>query len=106
MTFDQVIAVVGVLIGIVGFGYGVWKDRKADRQFRKEKVEALYNDLLKIMLRGMGGTYIPGLSERAGQQLKDRVWSTLRWHLLPEERSDYDKQVHEIAQHLEEESKR
>ena len=108
MTFDHIIAVIGaigILFGIAGFWYGVWKDRKADRRFRKEKVEALFNDLLKIMKRGTGGTYIPGLSERAGQQLKDRVWSTLRWHLLPEERSEYDKQVHEIAQHVEETSK-
>jgi hypothetical protein len=102
MSFEHITTVVSILFGIAGFSYGVWKDRKADRQFRKEKVEALFNDLLKIMKRGMGGTYIPGLSEQAGQQLKDKVWSTLRWHLLPEERSEYDKQVHEIAQHLEE----
>jgi hypothetical protein len=113
MSFDHIIAVIGAISGVfgivfgaVGFWYGVWKDRKADRRFRKEKVEAIFNDLLKIMKRGMGGTYIPGLSEKAGQQLKDKVWSTLRWHLLPEVCSEYDKQVHEIAQHLEEGSKR
>lgn len=106
MSFDHIIAVIGVLIGVSGFAYGVWKDRKTDHQFRKDKVDALYKDLLEIMTRGMGGVYIPGMSEKAGEQLKARVRSTLRWHLLPEDRSEDDKQIHKIAQQLKIESKR
>lgn len=49
-VIGAIVGIVGTLLGIIGFWYAVRKDRKVDHQFRKEKVEALFNDLLKFMM--------------------------------------------------------
>ena len=43
-----IVGIVSTLPGIIGFWYTVRKDRKVDHQFRKEKVEALFNDLFSL----------------------------------------------------------
>jgi hypothetical protein len=109
MSFDHITTLVslafgavGILGGSIGFLYGIRKDRKANGIFKAGTIEALHEDLVEIMGRGMGGTYIPGMSEEAGNQLKARVLDTLQRHLSPE---TYDWKTHRLLLKSKEQSR-
>lgn len=51
------------------------------KKFRKDKTERIYNKLIPVMQRGMGGVNIPGLSDKAGEQLKGNVRRILKEEL-------------------------
>jgi hypothetical protein len=65
-TIIQGIALVGgsltVLIGWLQF-----------RRFRRERVQRVEDKLNEVLTRGLGGEYIVGMSEQAGQQLRQNV---------------------------------